>query len=974
MKNYFRSLLLLLFFTTLIHAQTISFEDGLIPANWSTNTGSLTIVTNKYKLGTKSIRWSWVANSKINISNPENIEAASTNNSGGINVWVYNSTPSPTAILVFSGLNSSNQVKCHIDFNLNFKGWRYLTAKFVSDMGHDKTPMTAIQIQAPSLANGELYFDNMTLPVRVQDSINSDAQFIVRQDPTIDDFQGVRSYGNFVAVANPSRQQVEAIDTIINRIDNWFLSKKLYPKATEYNIRKKANASWMTDGMNSIAKINFKTDPDSTVSAGALFSEFSSQKIAGSTVKKFNDYHKLLLPVALDYRINGTASSKTALLNMYDWYNDQGWADGSGMGNMMYEKIRVGGYIHSVFLMRNELGAARLAREVNTINWYSLLGSANMPFKHAGENADMIRTMVMAKLYAAILQPDVNKRITALTALTSYYNNAFSAAPGYCETFKPDFSGYHHFGPYLGAYYFDAIYAASLVCYLLHDTPYALSDATYSNLKQCLLNISLYCGNYDVPSSANARFPNKTTMLNEIIPAYAYMALAKSTPDRDLLAVFSKYWKLNAEQMRGVISRAGIDITQKRTLGEIELCLTAAKLAVPAEKPIKTSYYMPYAGLLVNRGITSLVTVDGYGKYVAGFESVFPNDNLYGRYLHFGQIEYTSLTDGRKNNAYNHKSWDWNRIPGTTSRHLNKKDLYYLTTGSHRVFGDQTFLGGAAMNDSTSVFSFKLHDNMFDKSFYANKSVFCFGNVLICLGNNITTNSTNAPTETTLLQQEFNDGESFKVNGKELEGNLLNISAPVISDNLGNRFIVKSGKVDVFKTDSFYTAIIDHGFAPKNQDYCYYMLIQSNNKQEAKFSSEKTNPIRIIRQDSTAHIVNNKEADVYAYSIFSTASDLNDSWIKQVNTPSIVLIKKIDKTTTRFVISDPDLRRPEFKGGSLPSESAESESFKYSIVLNGVYKLKNTLPDVKLSVEGNTTKIEFITIEGKSYTFDLTKI
>jgi chondroitin-sulfate-ABC endolyase/exolyase len=644
------------------------------------------------------------------------------------------------------------------------------------------------------------------------------------------------------------------------------------------------------------------------------------------------------------------------------------------MGNMMYEKIRVGGYIHSVFLMRNELGADRLAREVNTINWYSLLGSANMPFKHAGENADMIRTMVMAKLYAAILQPDVNKRITALNALTAYYNNAFSAAPGYSETFKPDFSGYHHFGPFLGAYYSDAIYAASLICYLLHDTPYALSEATYSNLKQCLLNIRLYCGNYDVPSSANARFPNKTTMLNEIIPAYAYMALAKSTPDAELLGVFSKYWKPKAEPMKSVISRAGIDITQKRTLGEIELCLTAAKLAVPAEKPVKTSYYMPYAGLLVNRGIANLVTVDGYSKYVAGFESVFPNDNLYGRYLHFGQIEYTSLTNGRKNNAYNHKSWDWNRIPGTTSKHLNKKDLYYLTTGSHRVFGDQTFLGGAAMNDSTSVFSFKLHDNMFDKSFYANKSVFCFGNVLICLGSNITTNSTNAPTETTLLQQEFNEGESFKVNGKELEGNLLNLSSPVISDNLGNRFIVKSGKVDVFKTDSFYTAIIDHGFAPKNQEYCYYMLIQSNNKQEAKFSTEKTNPIRIIRQDSIAHIVNNKETDLYAYSIFNATTDLNDSWIKQVNSPSIVLIKKNDKTTTRIVITDPDFRRPEFKGGSLPSESAQSVPFKYAISLNGVYKLKSVNPDLKLSVEGNTTRIEFITVEGKSYTFDLAKI
>ena len=959
---------------TTVSAQSYSFEDGLIPSNWSTNTGSFSIVANKYKIGTKSIRWNWMANSKITISNPFNIENASTNNSGGINVWVYNSTPSPTAKLVFSGVNSSSEVKCHIDFNLNFKGWRYLTAKFVTDMGHDKTPLSFITIQAPSADSGTLCFDYMVLPTRMQDSINSDAQFIVRQDPTIDDFQGVRSYGNFVATTNPSRKQIEAIDTIINRLDNWFLSKTLYPKTTEYNIRRKANLQWMRDGISLISKFDFKTDADGTVSAGSLFSDFTSNKLDQKTTKKFKEYHKLLLPVALDYRINGTASSKTALLNMYDWYNDQGWADGSGMGNMMYEKITVAGYIHSVFLMRNELGPERLAREVNTINWYSLLGSANMPFKHTGDNADMLRTMAMGKLYAAILQPDVNKRITALTALTQYYNNAYSPAPGYAETFKPDFSGYHHYGPYLGAYFTDALYAASLICYLLHDTPFALSDTTYSNLKQYLMTFRLYCGNYDVPSGANARFPDKTTMLHEILPAYAYVALSKSTPDAELLAVFNKYWKPTAEPVNKMISRAGIDITQKRTLGEIELCLTAAKLAPTAEKPIKSAFYMPYAGLLVNRGVTRLITVDGYSKYVAGFESVFPKDNLYGRYLHFGQIEYTSLADGRKNNAYNNNSWDWNRIPGTTSRHLTKKDLYYLTTGSHRVFGDQTFLGGAAINDSTSVFSFKLHDNMFDKSFYANKSVFCFGNVLICLGSNISNNSTNATTETTLLQQRLNEGESFKVNGKELDSNQLELSNPVISDNLGNSFIVKSGKVDVFKSDTLYSAIIDHGFAPKNQEYCYYMLIQSNKKQELKFLNKNTDPVRIIRQDSIAHIVNHKEADVYAYSIFNSEAALNDSWIKQVNTPSIVLIKILDKSNIQIVITDPDLRRPEFSGGSSISESTKSESFKYAITLNGLFQFQDKYPNATLTVDGNTTKIVFNTVEAKLYQFNLSKI
>ena len=964
--------LILFALSSSITAQVYSFEDTEIPKSWTSNSGSIVIANNKYKLGVQSLRWNWVANSKISILNPDNIATASTNKSGGITIWIYNANPLPTAKLVFSGVNSSNEVKCQIDFNLNFKGWRYLSAKFVKDMGHDKTPLTQITIQAPSLASGVIYFDCMTLPTRMQDSVNADAQFFVKQDPTIDDFQGVRAAANFVGAPIPSAAQLVSIDTIIKRIDVWFLSNKLYPKASEYTIRKKANTQWMSDGVNLIDKINFKAEADGTLSAGALFSEFTAQKIYGSEAKKFNEYHKLLLPTALDFRINGSKQSKTALLNMYDWYNDQGWADGSGMGNMMYEKIRVGGYAHSVFLMRNELGADRLAREVNTMNWYSLLGSANMPFKHAGENADMIRTMVMVKLYAAVLQPDVNKRVAAMTALTNYFNNAFAPAPGYCETFKPDFTGYHHYGPYLGHYYSDAIYAASLICYLLHDTLYALSEATYSNLKQSLMNYRLFCANYDVPSSANARFPGTPTKLNEIVPAYAYVALSKSKPDNELLAVFSKYWQPNTEPMKSLVARAGVDITQKRTLGEIELCITAAKLAVPAEKNVKASFYMPYAGLLVNRGESNLVSVNGYGKYVAGFESVFPKDNLYGRYLHFGQIEYTSFKDGRKNNAYNHSQWDWNRLPGTTSKYLNKKELYYLTTGSHRVFGDQTFLGGAAMNDSISAFSFQLHDNKFDSTFYANKSVFCFGNTMVCLGSNITNSSTNARTETTILQQELREGESIAVNGKELKDNDFGVILPVISDNLGNSFVVKKGSVDFVKTDSMIAAVINHGFAPKNLDYCYYMIVQGNNKQVAKFCNKNTDPIQVLRQDSIAHIVKQNDKNIIGYSIFNSKVTLNDDIIKDVNTPSILLMSQLDKTTTRFAIADPDLRRPQFKGDEV-SESAQSLPFTYEIILNGVYELKGKNAEIQLLILNNTTKISFTCIEGKTYVFDLNR-
>lgn len=977
MKNH---VTLVLFFALCLNvfvtkAQIYSFEDGLIPSNWTTNSGSLTVATNKYKLGTKSLRWDWVANSKIIISNPSNLTAASTSSSGGITLWVYNATASTTTKLIFSGINSSLVTKCHIDFGLNFKGWRTLWAEFANDMGHDKTALTSITIQAPATGSGTVYFDYVEFPSSMLASINSDAQFTVKQDSGIDDFQGARLQSNFVASTNPTATQISSVDTITNRLDAWFLSKNLYPTASEFVTRKSANSSWMSSNVSTLKKITFTTDTDGAISGGSgLFPDIAPTTIDGITVKQFNSYFNSLLPVALDYKLNGTASSKTMLLNMYDWNNDQGWADGSGMGCIMYEKLKIAGYIHSLFVLRNDLDATRLARETNTLNWFSMIGYVNLTFSHSSENSDMIRTMVMAKLYAALLQTDVNKRITALTALTKYYNNAFSPASGYLDSFKPDFSGYHHFGPYLGAYYSDALYAACLIYYLLHDTPYALSESTYNQLKQSLLTYRLFCGNYDVPASANGRFPGNTTILSEILPTFAYLALARPTPDQELLAVFSKYWKTSVNPMKSLVADASMDICQKRTLGEIELCLTAAKLAVPAESPIKASFFMPYSGLMINRGITRLSSVKGFNRYIAGFESVSPSDNLYGRNLNFGQIEYISLVDGKKNNAYNQYSWDWSRIPGTTSKYLPKASLYYLTTGSHRVFGDQSYLGGTVINDSTSAFSFKLHDNFFDASFYAYKSVFTFGNALICLGSKISNSSTTARTETTLLQQVFNAGESFKVNGTQLAANMPNLVQPIIRDNLGNRFIVKTGTVDVFKGDTLYSAVINHGLTPKDQTYVYYMLLQSSDAQEAKYTNNATNPIQIIRQDTIAHIVKQKDDAVWGYSIFNTATALNDSWIKQVNTPSIVMIKTIDTSTTRIVITDPDMHRPYYLGSGTMSDataSASSAPFGYEIILNGLYQFNASYPNATLTNIGNTTKITFSTSDGNSYSFEL---
>ena len=115
-----KGLILLLWFCSWgVRAQIYSFENGLLPAGWSVTSGTLQVTNSKFKLGTNSLNWTWNAGATLTVTNPNGLTVASTNSSGGIYLWIYNPTPS-TSNLLFSFLNTANQVKCHADFNLKF--------------------------------------------------------------------------------------------------------------------------------------------------------------------------------------------------------------------------------------------------------------------------------------------------------------------------------------------------------------------------------------------------------------------------------------------------------------------------------------------------------------------------------------------------------------------------------------------------------------------------------------------------------------------------------------------------------------------------------------------------------------------------------------------------------------------------------------------------------------------------------------
>jgi chondroitin-sulfate-ABC endolyase/exolyase len=829
---------------------------------------------------------------------------------------------------------------------------------------------------APSIGNGLFFIDCLEYQKNIKWDRMSDAQFDLVQSPIIPDFKGFRKFGDINIVKKATTEEKTAADVITNRLENWYLASGKQTSSPEFILRKEAIDRQIKYALtHNTADLNLSVAVDGTISGAGLFPDYFPATIGDTKIRKFKDIMTgCMLPLAYDYRMNKNKLSKTRMLNILDWFNDQGWADGSALGGLNFEKLRSAGYFHSLFLMRNELDTVRLNRELNTLNWFGKVGLTNKPFESKGENADDIRALVIAKLTYALMQPNKDKRAAALTSLTKYLNNSFAIAPGYWETFKPDYSGYHHINPYFSAYYPEALYMACLTYYLLHDTPYALSESVYTTLKNCLLTFRLTASIYNVPIALSGRFPTSGPTLSQNIAAFAYLALSKNEPDTELLAAFGRLWKPTIFPLKDELAKASTEICLRTTLGETELCLQAASLRVPAEKSPKTTLFLPYSGLMINRNSTFHVTLRGFSKYLWDYEGESGRPDLNGRYLSYGQLEFTDLTTGRRNNNYSCPEWNWSRIPGTTTIQLSPTELLYNSNVPNRNFSDKSFLGGVTLNDSTSLFSMQLHDITFNKTFYANKSVFCFGNVLLCLGSNISNNDKNLRTETTLFQLKVFSGEKVKVNGKTLDENQSEISNPLLHDNMGTRYIVKSGSVDIQINDSLTSAVINHGLAPDNKDYTYFMILQGNDGQEKLYSNPKKCPVTIIQQDAVAHIACKRDNKVWGYAIFDATKPLTDKWIEKVNYPSIVMLKVLDDSKISLVVTDPDMHRPSTTGMNKMNremELAPSRPFNYEITLNGRFELYGNNPAVVVTNTEKTTKLSLTVVDGKCYSIGL---
>ena len=914
--------------------------------------GDLSETTEKYKLGSQSLQWDWEAGSTISTTGLDGLSVASVKKEGGIAFWLYNPTPIADSLsAVFTDRN--DEVRCELDVSMNFKGWRYITARFQADMGHNLSELTGMFLSAPQQGSGCFYLDTLTFPTSVAWDRIDDMQYSVAQTyPGIDNFLSSYKAIDLSEAPAATTSETKALSTIMERAEDWFINKG--DGSTVYASRRKAFDAALTRGRKNFSALPLTYDSNGVVNGPGLFPQYFDTSIDGESIYRFRYINEnLLLWLACDYRINGREQSLTDYLTLLDWMADQGWAAGSGLGGLRFEKLRSAGYFHSLFLMRNNLGDERLQRELQTLHWFALTGDMYAATDAGkGETADNLRTLAMAKLYDCLLLPDANARAAQLHRLHDYLEQALVPLTCFGGTFKPDGSGYHHRGSYMGAYYPDALYALCQLCYLLSDTPFALSDASFAQLRESLLAMADMSAGYDVPTALCGRFPTSTDPWKDLTPAVAYLIEACGGTDTALNNLFGLLWRPAESPLSDRIARAATDICYKQTPGVTALCLRAAQY-IPSQPTRQEVFrYYPFSGLFVWRTGNLHITFKGFSRYIWDFEAT-STENPLGRYMSYGNLEYTLLDTSTKNNAYANTAWDWNCLPGTTAKALSTAELDFVSGGGsrYRNFSDQAFLGGTTLADTDTplgICSMVMHDNTFDDSFYARKSLIAAGQSVLCLGSDIRNNDAAHPTYTTLLQQAATASVLTPQAGK-----------PTTVSDATMQYEVLQGSVEQTTTSSLNTVLINHGKAPQGAAYAYTMRPTSTTAAGADFS--------ILQQDAEAHIVGIPEASATIYALFDADKAVRFGRLTAVNRPVVAIIRQEADSALSIAVADPDLRHS--SAASVDNLSSAqiyemSEPALVELTLQGSYEVAQA--DVKASASSSdgTTRLSFETAQG----------
>ncbi len=979
MKRFFLLSLLVISFTAhaAINAQ-YNFEAGLPAFISATDSGLVGISTDKYKDGTKSVKFSWTGPSSLVFTNCDEIEASMKVKGAGVMMWVYN-TAKIQSPLTFTFYDWLGKEICHFDFDMNHTGWRAIWIKYndmhTADGYYGDIPMderntfvSKMAVTTPAnSASGTIYIDRLTFSKgKLHDQITPDMQIPDNNHHLQRDmWQWCRLWEweqypepEFVQLDDSQKETLREVE---RRIDEWAATGN---PGQEYTLN-----TLMKRNHDAIEKYGIRRMPDGSIIGAPLLSDDEFNNSKGEMRIRF--IQEIVYWYALEYLYTGSQEHLQQVIDAMDHAIDQGFAYGSGQGTNHHYGYQVRDIYRGIWILRKPLAERGKLREyADVLSYWSGLQETRMPYEQTRDGVlDAFHTLHNARVISAMLQDSDSRKYAYLKALGDWTSGALRFTDGTLGGLKIDGTSFHHGGHYPG-YSVGAFASVGDFIGFADGTDFQIDEQACRNFKRALMALYDYTNGREWGIGVCGRHPFNGNIPDRDVQAYARLSM---------LGDFSGSGLACDPDLAGAYLAMG---------GKDKDAVAAFKKAKIKAKAAEDGFHVyNYGAFGVHRRDGWMITLKGYNSDVWSSE-IYAADNRYGRYLSHASAQII-FPGGEKESGYDQQGWDWNRYPGVTSIHLPFDKLENPLKGTLMERNVSRFPGVSSLESANGCLAFTYVEKNrpnFCAGATATKSVFCFDNRIVFIGTGITNNS-EYPTETVLYQLRLENKDvevdinsdysgTFPYSWKQ-DGN----GQVVLNDPNGVFYIVKDGKGltvekkhQVSPSDTkkktgegdFITAWINHGSSPSEASYEYLMVVCPKGKEVSKYARKL--PYEVIQADNNAHVVKDVLTGITDYISYRGYSS-SATFVSDIQSETIVMERQKEDGTWVMSVCTPDLGITE-KGYTT---SQPSQPIMKVVSLNGPYSLIGENPSVTITKTDNKTLLEVRCINGQPVEFSLRK-
>ncbi|ARZ02387.1 chondroitin ABC lyase [Yersinia ruckeri] len=978
----------------LMQSSIIDFDGKQVPDFVSASSGSvLSLSSARYVMGKQALKWDWHSGSTVTIHHPlKQISDQLASKTWGrkatqvLSFWIYNEIPVDDYMIVDlgRGLGSSGSPDAGIKVKMNFSGWRAVGVSLQNDLegreiegvgfndnevgesgeratiaGGVKNDMDSIRFQAPLKApSGTFYIDRIMLSIDDARYQWSDDQVTTRyQIPEID-FRLPKT------LPTPTASEIAAADGIRDALVRVF---------TQGNSGE--NGLVIIDNNNKLhrdfAALRIQRDADGKLSGRHIITDkqkvlYQPEFMSAADKKRFadyvvlGDYATLMFNISRAYQRSTSATERQELADMYILMTqhllDQGYVDGSALVTTHHWGYSSRWWYISAMLMSHELDKHQLRQQVaDALLWYSREFKANFDMVPGPESSDLdyFNTLSRQHLALLMLESDPAKRIALLKRFGEYINVALSQIPpGGRDGLRPDGTAWRHEGNYPG-YSFPAFKNAGQLVYMLHGTPFAVSQEGRASLKKAMLSAWIY-SNPATSLGLAGRHPFNSPSLTLFQDSFRWLALTGNPEtgdkvDHELAAVY----------------------LQVTNTPESESEALFGQRITPASLP-QGNWTFNGGAFGIHRFNDKMVTLKAYNSHVWSSE-IYYRDNRYGRYQSHGAIQVLPY-GSQKERGFVQDGWDWNRNPGTTTIHLPLAELDSPNTHTLMLRGDQPFSGHSSLGGQYGMFAFKFNAPSmpkFDSSFMARKTALETENRLVLLGSNISNTTTQYATETTLFQHGITDQASdLWVNGERItalpyqrtlsagdwlidgHGNGYLLTADAKGEVRRQHQISANDKTRERTEGDFSLAWLDHGTQPQNAQYEYLMVLDATPERMQQLAADYRTGKKlyeVLRKDDIAHIVRDNVTKTTGYTAFSAVTP-DSGVVKHIAQPAIVMTQPQNDGQLKISGVTPDLNM---------TRTTVATPLSIAVTLKGQWQVTQNNPHVSVKRVGENTELAF---------------